>query len=267
MPEAEARPVKPAPPPRSAKDRASQLALIFTFDSDAFRADAKVPQELCDAMLALAVAFNDCRDLLLWMEGLLDEMPPRPPKWNRLYGEHGGTTTHTFRLLAALVHEVGEVIRKNSKAFNEPLFRREVLERLRPRSLAMWRRVTSLATGKTLNKPMDLLLELLRNKSTYHYDPKELRKAYERRFPSGTADRKKKPLVSLGDNVYGTRFYFADAAALEIIEEEANARGLMPLAPKMTEALRDLSMTFALVLRAFIEGRTRDKWKAFAEDP
>lgn len=258
---------KSAPPPRTIRERADELGQIYAFDSDAFRGDKEATQELCDAMLALAVASNDCRDLLLWMDGLMEEKPSLPARLNRLYGEHAGTTLHTFRLLAGLLHEVGEVVRKNSRAFNESFFRKKVLGKLGPQGLEMWSRVTALATGKKVQKQLDQLLDLLRNKAAYHYDGDELRKAYGRRFPTGSRDREKTPLAARGSTVFANRFFFADAAAQEVIEGEATGRGLMPLAAKMSVALRDFSMTLAVVIDAFIEARTKGKWKQFVEDP
>jgi hypothetical protein len=260
----------PPPPPRTIEERANTLGPIYAFDPDAFRGDNEASQELCDAMLSLSLVFNDCRERLLLMERLVYEMPDAPPppaNLNRSVGEHGGATVHASRLFVGLVHEVGEVIRDNGRALNEPFFQDKVIAQLPPRALEMWNRVKNLALGKKPDKAMDELAEFLRNKTAYHYDGAALREGYDRRFPSGSRERTKQPLVSLGNTVYGRRFYFADAVAANLIEQGAHERNLAPFGPKMSEILRDLSFTLALVVEAFIVARTRGKWRPFPEDP
>ena len=71
-------------------------------------------------------------------------------------------------------------------------------------------------------------------------------------------------LVSLGMDVRGTRYYFADAIALDLFEQGAEESGLAPLGPKMSKALTDLMVTLARIVEAFLQDRT--PWRDFEEE-
>ena len=248
---------------KTTAERAAALGSIHGFDSNALRAGDGVSQELCDLILAFALIFNDCRDILLWHEETQGEAP-KAQALNRLSGEYGGTITHTFRLLAAVLHELGELVQKNSQVLNDPFFRDKVLPKLDKDARERWERLEALARGKKAEKPLDDLLYYLRNKSVYHYDAPDLRPAYDRKFPPGSSERAEQPLVSVGNTVRGTRWYFADAVAYDLLESEAATRGLAPLGPKLSKALTDLVVTLARIVEAFLQART--PWTEFRED-
>jgi hypothetical protein len=237
---------------------------LLTFDADAFRTDGDVSQELCNLMLAFALAFNDCRDVLMWHQELMDQAPAAPQRLNRWFGEHGGSITHTFRLLIGLAHEVGELVQRNAKTLHEPFFNEKVLSKLDKDQRARWERLRDLAFAKPSEKSMDGLLEFLRNKMTYHYDAADLWPAYDRRFPSGPSDKLKQPLVSLSSDIRGHRFYFADAVAYDLVEEEGRQRGLAPLGPKMSTVLTDLMVSLERIVEAFLQARR--PWRNFEEE-
>jgi hypothetical protein len=245
-------------------DTAALLAPLQSFDSDAFRGDAEVPQELCNTILGFALVFNDCRDLLL-LSTDLQEQGTDEIVLNRYFGEHGGGMTHVFRLLIGVVHELGEFIRENGKALHEPFFEKQVLPKLSTEHRAMWVRVRDLAQGgKSGVKMMDDLLDFLRNKTTYHYDGAELFRGYEARFPSGATAKNRQPVVSLGARVRNTRFYFADAVAYDLIEEGAESRGLMPLGPKLSNVFLELCTVLGRIVEVFLQARR--PWRDFAEE-
>jgi hypothetical protein len=248
---------------KSVEERAKALGSLQTFDSDAFRGDGEVPQELCNVVLAFALVFNDCRDLLFWLDDLL-AVAPTEVKISRFFGEHGGGMTHVFRLAAALVHELGELIHKHGKWLHHPFFETRVLAKLDKNQRAGWDRVLDLAHGRAGERAMDQFLKLLRDRATYHYDAEDLTAPYNRRFPAGATEKLKQPYVSRGMRVRNVRFYFADALPFDLIEQEAASRGLMPLGPRMTEILTDVSTALASVVEAFIQARC--PWHDFAEE-
>jgi hypothetical protein len=229
------------------------LGALRGFDPGVFRETDDCSQGLCSFILALALAFNDCRDLLMCAEEILRVKPERPRR-NRFCGEHGGLMTHVFRLLAAFVHELGELVRAHGRVTQESFFKLKVLPKLSKEHRAAWEAMCNLAHGKRETRSLDDLLEFFRNKVGYHYDAAALQEGYDDRFPCVPAVAQW-PLVSLGARTFNERLYFADAAALRMIETNATERELMPLGPKMTDALTDAAIALAKIVEAFIQAR------------
>jgi hypothetical protein len=248
----------------SIEERAKGLASLLAFDSDAFRGDDEVPQELCDVVLAFAIVFNDCRDILLWHVELTAGLTPPPQPLNRASGEQGGVITHTTRLLVAILHELGELVRKNGKVLHDPFFEQKVLPKLDKEQRIRWERLRDLAQGKSPAKSMDDYLDFLRNKATYHYDAEDLRPGYERCFPHGSEKPREQPLVSIARDLRSTRFYFGDATAYNVLEHSAAERELVPLGPPLSAALADLMVTLAKIVEIFIQARK--PWREFKEE-
>jgi hypothetical protein len=258
------------PPADKVEERAAELGRLVVIDSDAFRPDGDgASKKLCNVMLALAVVYNDLRDLELWHEETLRCRAGSHENYNRLCGEWGGMLMHSWRLLIGLLHELGVLLRKNSKVLDEPFFVESVLSRLPPDSRHMWERVRELAESqrpqrKETVKRLDRILHAVRNKTAFHYDVKALAKAYAERFPSGARELRRTPFVSLGDTVFARRFFFADAVVQTSLETYAAKAGF-PFAPSVSGALKDLAMSLALILQSFIEARRLDPWKPFEE--
>src|SRR5262249_32701179 len=140
---------------KSVAERAATLGPLRSFDSDAFRPDAIVSEDLCYLVLGFALLYNDCRDVLMWHEDLMRQTPER--KLNRVCGEYGGSITHTFRLLIGIVHELGELIQKRGRALNDPFFQMKVLPKLDKEQRARWEQIHDLAFQKKAQKAMDEL--------------------------------------------------------------------------------------------------------------
>src|SRR5688500_5780759 len=93
----------------------SELAPLEAFDSSAFIGDDAYPQDLCDFVLALSLAFNDLKDVLVSHDILngawpKDETTPTPE-----LGEFLGMTQHLFRLHTGTLHEVLNFVSDNAK--------------------------------------------------------------------------------------------------------------------------------------------------------
>ena len=58
----------------------SELAPLQTLHPDAFMGDSKVPQDMCNFVLALALIYNDCKDGLFSNRLLVDSRPTGEPK-------------------------------------------------------------------------------------------------------------------------------------------------------------------------------------------
>src|SRR5476649_2571870 len=94
-------------------DHVAGLRKLASFDPRIFVEDSIYPQEFCDFMLALALAYNDYRDvfvaqLLLWEVQPGDLKRPTPS-----VGEFAGINCHLMRTLAGILRELLIVIEKN----------------------------------------------------------------------------------------------------------------------------------------------------------
>jgi hypothetical protein len=250
---------------RDIAERAKSLGPLLAVNSVALRGDREVPQELCNAILALALAFNDFRDLLIWSDDILKEAPDTARRLNRFFGEHGGVMTHLFRLLLASLYQLGEVIRANGKHFHNRFFQERVLGQLDKSVQGKWMELSDLAHGKAPQRPIGDLMEFVRHTAVYHYDSAELWNGFDRRFPTGSTVPAEQAVVSSGETALGERFYFADAAAYDLISEQSGVQGLPALGPKVTDLLTTVTVTLANVVEGFLEAR--GPLQPFAEEP
>jgi len=229
----------------------SELGPAETFDPQAFVGDDSVPQHVCDFVLALAVVFNDFKDLMLAQQLLQtatpDDGPPTPAR-----GLYGGLHVHLFRMLAGLVNELSELITHNAKATQDPSFT-QLLRKMPKQARSMWQRVNdaAYATGPKGDR-FGRLVFFARNTIAFHYDTKMFARGYKEAFLKPSSGS---PYVSRGRNMAATRFYFADAAAESALFQWADVttgKEFMTagwtLLPEMSHALREL-------VTAFVRGR------------
>jgi hypothetical protein len=191
----------------SYEDEVRALAPLMSFDSGVFRGDAEVPQSVCNFVLALAVAYNDLRDVAFGINLLEPSRPQGPPKPTREFGHFGGMQTSLNKALVGIIHETLNLIGKESAAVGHPFFRR-VVNSCSPTARSAWTSLVAAAMGEAEVQPLSRALMLMRNKVAFHYDAKEIHRAYEECFPA--RDGAPEPYVSAGDSMRSTRFYFAD---------------------------------------------------------
>ena len=90
----------------SYKEQIDHLSPLENFDPDAFIGDGKFPQELCDFVLALALAYNDFRDIVSAQRMVLKVAPANLSTPTPQLGNYGGLIAHLVRLSAGFVHEL-----------------------------------------------------------------------------------------------------------------------------------------------------------------
>jgi hypothetical protein len=229
------------------EERLAQLAPLETFDPKAFRGDSSVPQELCDFVLALALVYNDFRDVVV-AQGLLNAALPNDTSTpTPRLGELGGIHAHLNRLMAALVHELAKLIERSDHLLSHPFF--ESLVKKLPRAAReAWSSVVDATKKNTATDSLSRLVLFARHKVAFHYDAEEIGRGYRRAFID---DPSRVPFVSRGDNMAKSRFYFADAAAdtylrtsadKQVVEEFFSAK--LDLFDEINHALRELVSRF-----------------------
>ena len=224
------------------------LAPLEAFDASAFVGNTEWPQELCDFVLALALAHNDLRDVIFAERLLVAVAPSDLAKITPELGMFGGLHLHLTRLLAASLHELTSLIHKAGAILNHPRFL-GVVKLLHASARKAWEAAVAASFAKPSVDPLAMLLVRIRNKVSFHYDPEEIGKAYRAAFvqvrpPSPHSKNlprpTKEPLLSRGSSMAVTRFYFADAATAVYIAEivdQGTAEQLFPLAMPLVHEL------------------------------
>lgn len=219
----------------------------IAFDARAFVGDEKVPQDVCDFILSLALVFNDFKDLV-FAQQLMQTIRPGDGPPSRDRGLHGGLHVHLIRLLAGILNELAKLIEKRKAVVTGPVFA-AILKKIPSSARDMWKHVAhaSVATGPSGDK-FGRLIYFARHKVTFHYDTKEIARGYRLRFLQSDLGP---PYISRGANMAATRFYFADAAAESYMMQVADAvtgkeffQAGWKLLPEVGHALREIVTAF-----------------------
>ncbi|HNX69022.1 MAG TPA: hypothetical protein PKI45_06010 [Candidatus Omnitrophota bacterium] len=189
------------------------------FDPHAFIAGEHASQELCDFMLSATLFFNDLKDVIL-VHGLLREKSPKEKSGRtKEWGAFCGMEIHAIRQTMSLVHEFLEVIKANERIFKTEFYKKIYMQMTR-KSRECWDAVLEVALkGKETTGPLVKLLHRVRNHASFHFEPRALGRGYKEMFFSG-GRVKQKAVISRGNTMGSSRFYFADAAAQQCVVRE-----------------------------------------------
>jgi len=199
----------------SYSEEIAQLVKLETFDVKAFIGDENVPQSVCDLILAFAVAYNDLKDLTL-VKSLLDEQRPEDLETETTeLGQFNGVVNSVIRLQAGTLNELISLIEKNNDAINHDSFQR-LLVTLSKDARNCWDELVLVANKRRTIKQFGKALLLVRHKIAFHYDANIISAGYRECFESHESERV--PLISRGNTMHQTRFYFADAATQNYIQ-------------------------------------------------
>ena len=203
---------------------ANKLGPFETFDRKAFIGDEKVPQNVCDFVLSLALAYNDFKDIF-FSRKLLDEVQVDLQAIPTVkLALRNGIENTILRIHSGFIHELLNLLKDHEKAILEPAFQR-VLRQMSKQGKLDWKVLVDVATSRPSDHPVAHALLIIRNKVAFHYDPKQLGKGYSATFVETT--RCGDPLISRGAALAGTRFYFADASSQECIFSKADAEEVL----------------------------------------
>lgn len=194
----------------SLQSEAEFLAPVQTFAPEAFLPGPDAPANVCAFVLSLSVIYNDFKDLAL-ADHLLRSNPPAVTEGiDAERGQYCGLQGHILRLLGGLVHELLRLTADNEYVLSDPAFTKALARCPRP-SREAWDAVAAAALAHAGSDPLLKALLLLRNKISFHYDPKEIANGYRAAFSSPA--RYGRPCISRGITLQSSRHYFADAAA------------------------------------------------------
>lgn len=239
------------------REAESQLAPLESFDAAAFLAGGDAPQDLCDFVLALALVYNDYRDVLLAHVLLMgvepqDTVAATPPR-----ALANGLRTTLFRVQAGVVHELFNVINESAHVMEEPLFDR-VIRTMSKEGREAWRSLLDAAAGRGGNDPLARALLLVRNKVAFHYDARQLGAGYELAF--GAHHPAREPMLCRGRSLLASRFCFADAAAQSYLFQKTQAGSAQELLDGASALSKQLHHALFEIATRFIQAR-RFAWR------
>ena len=188
--------------------RLSDITTLETFDESAFLANEHISQDVCNFILTLACIYNDYKDTLLSLYYIEKVKPSQPFEETAEWGEFNGLKFHVIRIQVALIHELLKLIEKSQKAI-EDLFFDSVVRQIDKSGKKSWQTLVNISQGKEDPHRIAKTLLMIRNKISFHYDPKEISKGYKKYFVDTTP--KRKAYISRGDTLKKERYYFADA--------------------------------------------------------
>ncbi len=230
----------------------SEISSLETFDAQAFLANEQVSQDVCNFVLTLACIYNDYKDTILALDYLSKVQPPFPVEETATWGEYNGIKFHVIRSQIALVHELLKLIENNKKAL-EDTFYQSVVNQLDKRGRQSWRTLVAASQGmKDSNKTAKILL-MIRNKISFHYDPKEIFKGYKKLFLDQPI--RKRTYISRGNTLKEERYYFAEAGAQRYFYTFYEDIGEEKFIKQMQNVINSVAPALSQIIKHFIQKR------------
>jgi len=246
----------------SFSERTEMLGPLQSFDPSALCANDEYPKELCDFIIALAVAHNDFTDILYAVSLVNSPDGKTPGQRNRAWALRCGISIHLTKARAALFYEIAQLIRENKNVLDNVALAK-IIQRMPKKHRQSWESIVEGAlSARARNTPLTRLLGSVRDKTAAHFDAQQLGIEYRRRF-AGEANDNRPPLISRGNEALASRFYFADAILETMLDRldpessESFARGTHPVINQTDAAI------FFLVT-GFISARSA--WRSIVEE-
>ena len=230
----------------------SKLANLQYFDPKAFQSDNDVSKEVCGFVLSLALIYNDIKSTNLFIEILKGSKPQGSFIERKDWGEYNGTINFLDRLIIGLLHELFNLIKEN-KCVLEDNFFKEVIKSIRKDAKVSWKALVDTSFDKFSKNKLAKELMIVRNKISFHYDPKAIRKGYD--FFYEDIKIMDKAYISRGKNMPESRFYFADAAAESYVKFLYGQNDLQPFFKSVSGHLQELNNAIWYIINNFIAKR------------
>jgi hypothetical protein len=228
------------------------LVPLETFSPDALRQNKKFPQEMCDLVIALALAYNDFRDIF-FAHILLDEVKSEEQNIpNTKNAFDNGLRNTIVRMQIGIIRELLVLIKNNNETICQPTFKK-LHSKLSKKGKNAWDALYNAATDQKSDHPLYKTLIIIRNKVAFHYDAHELGRGYQSAFFGTT--RYYKPLLSRGTKLRNTRFYFADAAAHAYISSKTTDTNLLDFFNTNGELMESINRALYEIVTCFIQSQ------------
>jgi hypothetical protein len=235
---------------RSYTAEIAKLAKVETFDPNAFTSEHKSVQACGDFVLALALAFNDLKDLLLVDSLLLGEVPQDRHTPSPELGAFGGSHLHFLRVLFGVLRELLYLVKREKVTYESSCFQ-SVIRNLPKQRREAWQKLVDASEADTSSDADVRFLVIARNTVAYHYDRKGMGQGYRRAFTSSPEP----PFLSRGSSISTTRFYFADRAAQSYLQHAFGQQDLENYFLQNQRLISDIAFALFSVVTGFINTR------------
>ncbi len=222
-----------------------------------------VNSDLDNFFLVLAVIFNDLKGIVLFEKLVTDTYrKPLPDEISIHSGNNGGIFTQTYKILIANIQEFLKFLKEKENIVNSSEFR-IILSKTNKDIQARWNDIVDVAFNKTLkNSEFTNYLVKIRNNVAFHYyqSDKNLKKAFCNIF-----DKKEKNIknslayYSMGENMEGTRFFYADAAIEEYLRSAVSDVKSFDLIYRenVSKMIFDMNFAISRLLKEYLRNRPK----------
>lgn len=122
-----------------------------------------------------------------------------------------------------------------------------------------WNLLVSVARGPINKNQMATLLHRIRKYTGFHYGSIHLEAGYRRQFyldaQTAPTEANRAPQYSIGNDMDATRFYYADAAAQQVIRQLGIDNGAPDAGSVIVDLASEMNLALAALIGAFIKSR------------
>jgi hypothetical protein len=204
-------------------------------------------------VLSIALAYNDIKGIDWLGQQMENCRPTDTTTVSAGLGQWNGIRTQVVRFTLGLIHEILHCFgNAHAKGVLNNATVRTAIEKLTPEYRERWKQVVAAGNGKPVGA-LRQYLRNVRNTGAFHYNQSEsLLKGYRDCFVDlNDTEHYKFAYVSIGRNMEGTRFYFADAAAQRVFVENPDVSAAFEAADRMRRVIHGVIhgfvMAYALV--------------------
>ena len=230
----------------------SRLADLQYVDFKAFQSDNIVSRKVCGFVLSLSLIYNDIKNTSLFHEILEKSKPPGTFEEKKDWGEYSALINFIGRVTIGSLHELFGLIKAN-KGILEDNFFKEVIKSINKDAKKSWQALVDTSFEKYGDNKLAKDLMFIRNKVSFHYDPKAINNGYEHFYKN--IKKMDKAYISRGNNMPESRFYFADAAAESYMQSLYGADDMSLFFKSVGENLRKLNIAIWFIINNFIAKR------------
>lgn len=180
----------------------------------------------------------------------LDYLQPSfPVKETAVWGEFNGLKFHLIRLHVSVFHELLDLIKRSHTILVNPCFQ-SITNQLDVLGKTTWDALIEAASGNA-NTDIGRTFLMIRNKVSFHYDPKGLFHGYTNWFLN--SDLVKRPYVSRGKQIRDERYYFAEASAQSYFKKLCTEKSVDT--DQIFELATSLGPAISQIVKSFIDFR------------
>ena len=233
-------------------DHFAKLANLQYFDYKAFYEDSLVSKEVCGFVLSLALIYNDIKNTGLLNEALNDSRPSGSYLERQDWGEYTAMLNFIDRISMGILHELFNLIKSHQNVLEDKFFK-EVIKSINKDVKIFWKALVDTSLENYSNNKLAKDLMIIRNKISYHYDPKAISNGYKHIFEN--KENMMKAYISRGKNMPESRFYFADAAVDGCMQNIYGSEDISHFLNSISENLEKLNHSLLHIINNFITKR------------